>query len=309
MLKGIVLAGGSGTRLYPITHALSKQLLPIYDKPMIYYPLSTLMLAGIRDILVITTPTDRYLFERLLGDGSQWGIRLTFAEQSRPAGLAEAFIIGADYIGGDRVAMVLGDNIFFGHGLPELLTRAASREEGATVFAYHVRDPERYGVVTFDEQNRPLRIDEKPEKPASNWAMTGLYFFDNRVVRYARQVKPSARGELEITDLTTRYLSTSSLHVERMGRGFAWLDTGTVESLIEAASFVQTLENRQGMKVACPEEIAFRLGFIDRDELLALATPLEKSGYGKYLTEIAGRPGVEEVRSAAKVTSSRRSSM
>jgi glucose-1-phosphate thymidylyltransferase len=294
MLKGIVLAGGSGTRLYPITRAVSKQLLPIYDKPMIYYPLSTLMLAGIRDILVITTPTDRCQFERLLGDGSQWGIRLSYAEQPRPAGLAEAFIIGADFIGDDRVAMVLGDNIFFGHGLPELLMRAASREDGATVFAYHVRDPERYGVVTFDEEDRPLRIEEKPKKPTSNWAITGLYFFDNRVVRYANQVKPSERGELEITDLQMRYLSTNALHVERMGRGFAWLDTGTVESLIEAASFVQTLETRQGMKVACLEEIAFRQGFIDRDEVIALAKPLEKSGYGKYLTEIVGPPDIKE---------------
>jgi glucose-1-phosphate thymidylyltransferase len=309
MLKGIVLAGGSGTRLYPITRAVSKQLLPIYDKPMIYYPLSTLMLAGIRDILVITTPMDRCQFERLLGDGSQWGIRLSYAEQARPAGLAEAFIIGADFIGDDRVAMVLGDNIFFGHGLPELLMRAASREDGATVLAYHVRDPERYGVVTFDEEDRPLRIDEKPKKPTSNWAITGLYFFDNRVVRYANQVKPSERGELEITDLQVRYLSTNALHVERMGRGFAWLDTGTVESLIEAASFVQTLETRQGMKVACLEEIAFRQGFIGRDEVIALAKPLEKSGYGKYLMEIAGPPDIKEAPrtiAAIKSISSRR---
>jgi glucose-1-phosphate thymidylyltransferase len=265
---------------------------------MIYYPLSTLMLAGIRDILVITTPTDRCQFERLLGNGSQWGIRLRYAEQPRPAGLAEAFIIGADFIGDDRVAMVLGDNIFFGHGLPELLARAASREEGATVFAYHVRDPERYGVVTFDGEDRPLRIEEKPKNPTSNWAITGLYFFDNRVVRYARHVKPSARGELEITDLQMRYLSAAALHVERMGRGFAWLDTGTVESLIGAASFVQTLETRQGMKVACLEEIAFRQGFIDRDKVIALAKPLEKSGYGKYLMEIVGLPEVEEERRA-----------
>jgi glucose-1-phosphate thymidylyltransferase len=309
MLKGIILAGGSGTRLYPITRAVSKQLLPIYDKPMIYYPLSTLMLADIRDILIITTPTDRCQFERLLGDGSQWGIRLSYAEQPRPAGLAEAFIIGADFIGDDRVAMVLGDNIFFGHGLPELLMRAATREDGATVFAYHVRDPERYGVVTFDEEDRPLRIEEKPKKPTSNWAITGLYFFDNRVVRYANQVKPSGRGELEITDLQMRYLSTNALHVERMGRGFAWLDTGTVESLIEAAGFVQTLETRQGMKVACLEEIAFRQGFIDRDEVIALARPLEKSGYGKYLTEIVGPPDIKEAPRAIvaiKSLSSRR---
>jgi glucose-1-phosphate thymidylyltransferase len=288
MLKGIVLAGGSGTRLYPITRGISKQLLPIYDKPMIYYPLSTLMLAGIRDILIITTPMDRCQFERLLGDGSQWGIRLSYAEQPSPAGLAQAFIIGADFIGNDRVAMVLGDNIFFGHGLPELLAKAAIREQGATVFAYHVRDPERYGVVTFDANDRAVRIEEKPTHPSSNWAITGLYFFDNDVVRYAREVKPSARGELEITDLQACYLTAGTLRVERMGRGFAWLDTGTFESLIEAAGFVQTLEKRQGMKVACLEEIAFRLGFIDRQRLLILAKSLEKSGYGKYLTELIG---------------------
>jgi glucose-1-phosphate thymidylyltransferase len=288
MLKGIVLAGGSGTRLYPITRGVSKQLLPIYDKPMIYYPLSTLMLAGIRDILIITTPMDRCQFERLLGDGSQWGIRLTYAEQPKPRGLAEAFIIGADFIGTDRVAMVLGDNIFFGHGLPELLAKAAANQQGATVFAYHVSDPERYGVVTFDENNRAVSIEEKPARPSSNWAITGLYFFDNDVVRYASQVRPSARGELEITDLQTCYLSAGALHVERMGRGFAWLDTGTFQSLIDAASFVQTLETRQGMKVACLEEIAFRQGFIDREQLIDLAKPLAKSGYGAYLTDLVG---------------------
>jgi glucose-1-phosphate thymidylyltransferase len=287
MLKGIVLAGGSGTRLYPITQGVSKQLLPVYDKPMIYYPMSTLMLAGIRDILVITTPVDRCQFERLLGDGSQWGIRLSFAEQPKPAGLAEAFIIGADFIGRDRVAMVLGDNIFFGQGLPELLAKAADRERGATVFAYHVRDPERYGVVTFDENDYPVRIEEKPVNPRSNWAITGLYFFDNDVVRLASQIKPSARGELEITDVQLRYLAAGALHIEKMGRGFAWLDTGTFQSLIEAASFVQTLETRQGMKVACLEEIAFRRGFIGRDQLLFLAKSLEKSGYGTYLNELA----------------------
>ncbi|TQF33017.1 glucose-1-phosphate thymidylyltransferase RfbA [Bradyrhizobium sp. UNPA324] len=298
MLKGIVLAGGSGTRLYPITHVVSKQLLPIYDKPMIYYPLSTLMLAGIRDILVITTPADRSQFERLLGNGSQWGIRLSYAEQPRPGGLAEAFIVGADFIGTDRVAMVLGDNIFFGGGLRELLARAAAREEGATVFAYHVRDPERYGVVTFDDMGRPLRIEEKPKEPTSNWAITGLYFFDNRVVRYARRVEPSPRGELEITDLQMRYLAAGALHVERMGRGFAWLDTGTVESLIDAGTFVQTLEKRQGMKVACLEEVAFRQGFINEHQLRGLIQPLEKSGYGRYLNEILRLP---EARSGAAI--------
>ncbi|MFK4539622.1 glucose-1-phosphate thymidylyltransferase [Bradyrhizobium ottawaense] len=299
MLKGIVLAGGSGTRLYPITRVVSKQLLPIYDKPMIYYPLSTLMLAGIREILVITTPADRSQFERLLGNGSQWGISLSYAEQPRPGGLAEAFIVGADFIGTDRVAMVLGDNIFFGGGLRELLARAAAREEGATVFAYHVRDPERYGVVTFDEAGRPLRIEEKPRKPTSNWAITGLYFFDNRVVRYARRVEPSPRGELEITDLQMRYLAAGALHFERMGRGFAWLDTGTVESLIDAGTFVQTLEKRQGMKVACLEEVAFRQGFINRDQLLALIQPLEKSGYGIYLKEIMKLPAADAVSEAS----------
>ncbi|WP_244432035.1 glucose-1-phosphate thymidylyltransferase RfbA [Rhodopseudomonas sp. B29] len=286
-MKGIVLAGGSGTRLYPLTLGVSKQLLPVYDKPMVYYPLSTLMLAGIRDVLVITTPADRCQFERLLGDGSQWGIRLRYAEQPKPAGLAEAFIIGRDFIGSDRVALVLGDNIFFGHGLPDLLARAAKRDRGATVFAYHVRDPERYGVVAFDREGRPVSIEEKPIAPKSSWAVTGLYFFDNDVVLHAAEVKPSARGELEITDLQMRYLAAGTLEVERMGRGFAWLDTGTFQSLIEAGSFVQTLENRQGMKVACLEEIAFRQGFISRGRLLDLARGLEKSGYGLYLREIA----------------------
>src|SRR5947209_13545576 len=286
MLKGIVLAGGSGTRLYPITRGVSKQLLPIYDKPMIYYPLSTLMLAGIRDMLVITTPMDRCQFERLLGDGSQWGIRLSYAEQPKPAGLAQAFIIGAEFIGPDRVAMVLGDNIFFGHGLPELLAKASGRNEGATVFAYHVRDPQRYGVVTFDQNDRPLRIDEKPEHPGSNWAVTGLYFFDNEVVRHASEVRPSARGELEITDLQTCYLSRRTLHIEKMGHGFAWLDTGTFESLIDAATFVQTSHTSQAIKVACLEEIAYRLGFIDREQVMVLAKSLEKSGYGNYLLDV-----------------------
>jgi glucose-1-phosphate thymidylyltransferase len=287
MLKGIVLAGGSGSRLYPITRGVSKQLLPIYDKPMIYYPLSTLMLAGIRDILIITTPENRSEFIRLLGDGSQWAIRLCYAEQARPEGLAQAFSIGADFVGSDRVALVLGDNLFFGHGLAELLKLAAVREKGATVFAYQVRDPERYGVVTFDNTGRAVRIEEKPTNAASNWAITGLYFFDNHVLRYAGEVKPSWRDELEITDVHNCYLAAGALHVEKMGRGFAWLDTGTFESLIDAASFVQTLEKRQGMKIACPEEIAYRMGFISRAHLLNLAKSLNKSGYGDYLTHIA----------------------
>jgi glucose-1-phosphate thymidylyltransferase len=286
-MKGIVLAGGSGTRLYPITRALSKQLLPVYDKPMVYYPLSTLMLAGIRDILVITTPEDRAQFERLLGDGAQWGIRLSYAAQPRPEGLAQAFLIGADFIANDRVALVLGDNVFFGHGLPEILQRAAARATGATIFAYQVRDPERYGVVSFDSSGRALTIAEKPANPASRWAVTGLYFYDNEVVRHAREVRPSGRGELEITDLNMRYLAAGALHVELMGRGFAWLDTGTFDALIDAGTFVHTLEQRQGMKIACPEEIAYRMGFITRHDLLKLAASLEKSGYGQYLRDLA----------------------
>jgi glucose-1-phosphate thymidylyltransferase len=285
-MKGIVLAGGSGTRLYPITRALSKQLLPVYDKPMVYYPLSTLMLAGIRDILVITTPEDREQFERLLGNGAQWGIRLSYAVQPKPEGLAQAFLIGADFIGHDRVALVLGDNVFFGHGLPEILQRAAARTAGATIFAYQVRDPERYGVVSFDQAGRALAIAEKPANPVSRWAVTGLYFYDNEVVHHARQVRPSARGELEITDLNMRYLAAGALHVERMGRGFAWLDTGTFDALIDAGVFVHTLEERQGMKIACPEEIAYRMGFITREALLELADALDKSGYGQYLRSL-----------------------
>jgi glucose-1-phosphate thymidylyltransferase len=286
MLKGIILAGGSGTRLYPLTHAVSKQLLPVYDKPMIYYPLSTLMLAGIRDILVITTPRDRRQFEELLGDGAQWGIRLSYAEQPKPEGLAQAFLIGASFIGSDRVALILGDNIFFGHGLPDLMAQAVQRASGATIFAYQVRGPQRYGVVSFDGDGRATGIIEKPTDPASNWAVTGLYFYDNDVVRYATEVVPSARGELEITDLNARYLAAGRLHVERMGRGFAWLDTGTFESLLDAATFVHTLEERQGMKIACPEEIAYRMGLIDRAHLLAVANSLQKSGYGEYLRRI-----------------------
>jgi len=285
-MKGIVLAGGSGTRLYPITRALSKQLLPVYDKPMVYYPLSTLMLAGIRDVLVITTPEDREQFERLLGNGAQWGIRLSYAVQPKPEGLAQAFLIGADFIGNDRVALVLGDNVFFGHGLPEILQRAAARTSGATIFAYQVRDPERYGVVSFDSAGRALAIAEKPATPASRWAVTGLYFYDNEVVRHAGEVRPSARGELEITDLNTRYLAAGALHVELMGRGFAWLDTGTFDALIDAGTFVHTLEARQGVKIACPEEVAYRMGFITRDALLKLADALDKSGYGQYLRSL-----------------------
>jgi glucose-1-phosphate thymidylyltransferase len=283
VLKGIVLAGGSGTRLYPITRGLSKQLLPVFDKPMIYYPLSTLMLAGIQDILIITTPEDRSQFERLLDDGSQWGIRLSYAVQPRPNGLAQAFLIGEDFIGDDRVALILGDNIFFGHGLTEILARAAGRSGGATVFAYYVRDPERYGVVTFDKLNRAHDIVEKPKKPKSNWAVTGLYFYDRKVTRFAKGLQPSGRGELEITDLNKRYLSTGDLMVARMGRGFAWFDTGTFESLLEAACFVQTLERRQGMKICCPEEIAYQLGYITRSRFIGLAGALKKSGYGAYL--------------------------
>jgi glucose-1-phosphate thymidylyltransferase len=286
MLKGIILAGGSGTRLYPITRGISKQLLAIFDKPMIYYPLSTLMLAGIRDVLVITTPDDRAQFERLLGDGSQWGLRLCYAVQPKPEGLAQAFLIGADFIGESAVSLVLGDNIFFGHGLPEMLEAASVRNTGATVFAYQVRDPERYGVVSFDEHGRPSGIVEKPKCPASNWAVTGLYFYDNNVVRYASEIRPSNRGELEITDLNLRYLRAGALEVARMGRGFAWLDAGTFESLIDAASFVQTIEQRQGMKIACPEEIAYRMGFITRTQLRDLAHSLMKNGYGEYLARL-----------------------
>jgi len=286
MLKGIILAGGSGTRLYPITRGISKQLLPIFDKPMIYYPLSTLMLAGIRDVLVITTPDDRAQFERLLGDGSQWGIRLCYATQPKPEGLAQAFLIGADFIAESAVSLVLGDNIFFGHRLPEMLAAASARNTGATVFAYQVRDPERYGVVSFDEHGRPTGIVEKPKSSASNWAVTGLYFYDNNVVRYASEIRPSNRGELEITDLNLRYLRAGALEVARMGRGFAWLDAGTFESLIDAASFVQTIEQRQGMKIACPEEIAYRMGFITRTQLLELARSLMKNGYGEYLARL-----------------------
>jgi glucose-1-phosphate thymidylyltransferase len=285
-MKGIVLAGGSGTRLYPVTQVVSKQLLPVYDKPMVYYPLSTLMLAGIRDVLVISTPQDTPRFEALLGDGERWGIRLRYAVQPKPQGIAQALLIGREFIGADRVALVLGDNIFYGHDLTDVLKRAADRTRGATVFAYPVNDPGRYGVVEFDGNGKAISVEEKPKAPKSRYAVTGLYLYDNRAAEIVASLKPSARGELEITDLNRAYLERGELEVVTMGRGFAWLDTGTHEALLEAAHFIETIERRQGLKIACPEEIAYRMGFIDAAQLEALAQPLDKSGYGEYLRRV-----------------------
>jgi glucose-1-phosphate thymidylyltransferase len=299
--KGIILAGGSGTRLYPMTSAMSKQLLPVYDKPMIYYPLTTLMLAGITDFLIITTPEDQASFQRLLGSGSQWGVRLEYAAQPNPGGLAQAFLIGRDFVAGEPSCLILGDNIFYGHGLPDSLRRAAASKRGATVFVYRVNDPERYGVAEFDDSGRAISIEEKPAKPRSNFAVTGLYFYDERVCDFAANLAPSARGELEITDLNRVYLHLGELSVEQFGRGFAWFDTGTQESLLQAANFVETVELRQGLKIACPEEVAYYLGLIDAQQLRQLAARLAKSSYGRYLVGLIEEQEQRAARGAATV--------